>query len=230
MASVFLVLDGDWTLPEGGHVVDLNGPVELPGALFHWNAESLQVGSLASWADLVSGSAWPCFGGVTVVEDQGGKAVSTDGTSGLLIKNHAMAQPHTIVMVARYREVPTNGAFLMNPSGGAVLNVGVASPGSGYISSAGNSVSAGPGQPLADTNYHVLVTVFDGVNSTVIVDHAKASPVDLGPNPRTGFRGGFGATYSKINYKEVVAYPKALDVNEINYVLARLRDEHPELP
>lgn len=188
--------------------IDLNAPPELAGATFDWAADSLPVGALTDWQDLTAGHSWRAYGGVSVISDgAGGRAVSTDGVDGLLLKDYAATGPETIVMVARYWAMPTNGALLMNTVGPDIRNVGVASSGTGYISNAGKSVSAGTGQPFTDTNYHVLITCFDGANSSVMVDGAEQVGVDLGTNPRTGFRAGYGASYSKINYRRVVRLP-----------------------
>lgn len=213
MSSIAHVYTGSWGNTSLERI-DLNAPAPLASSTFDWASNSLPLGALTSWRDLNANHDWPCFGGVSVIEDQGGRAVATNGVDGLLIKNYAAAQPETIVIVARYRTIPTNGAFLMNPHGADNVTVGVASSGTSYISSAGTSATAGTGAPLVDTNYHLLITVFDGANSSVMVDNVERVGANLGPNARAGFRGGYGASYSNIAYKRVVRLPWALTASQ----------------
>lgn len=207
--------------------IDLNAPPNLPGAVFDFAADSLPLGPLAAWRDLVAGNPWTTYGGVKVIDDGGGRAVETNGVDGLMLRVHAMSQPHTVVIVARYKTIPVGGALLMNTNPGDQLNVGVGSSGGGYISSAGKSGTAGTGQPLVDLNYHVLITVFNGTSSSVMADNAEATGLDLGINARSGIRGGYGTTYSNIAYKRVALFPTALDLGQRNSVRNAMRAQYP---
>lgn len=199
---------GNTSLPR----IDLNRPLPIPGALVDFASDSMSLGSISSWVDLVNDFSWAATGGVSVVNDGGGPAVTTDGVDGILRAGLALNQPQTVICVGRLKEVPaasSDAAVMLNDLAGGRMNVGLGFAGLAWRSDAGTWGNAGGSAPLTDTNWHVFMASFNGADSAVRVDAFEQSGLNLGANTRTGIRAGYGAGYNKQAYKRVAILPFA---------------------
>lgn len=107
-----IVYPGKFTNPNLP-VVPLEKVAPTPGALYSWSADSLPLGDIGGWKDIISGAEMVADGGMPVVTmDNGGPAVTLSGTDNgprLRVLTPGISGPHTVLAVYRLTTLPNRG-------------------------------------------------------------------------------------------------------------------------
>lgn len=209
---------GDWSDTEGMERIDTKYIPEIPGAILHFSARGLPEGPMQTWYDLISGTPWSSTSGATaplVTKDsQDNSVLYFDGIDDMFTMPLVLSQPHTIIIMAKFREY-RNSSLLVSGATGPSNTLGINSASTGWTHYAGSTLALTGVAP--DTLIHTFMSVSNGANSVIAVGDLERVG-DAGTNGRTFLRVGYGAgaaaDYEKMNVYEVAVLPFAANATQ----------------
>lgn len=218
---------GDWAGDtEGMEQIPVEYIPEIPGAILHFSARGLPEGPIRVWHDIINGTPWPAASAEaspSVTKDsQGNSVLYFDGVDDMLTMDLVLSQPHTTIVMAKFRTLKPS-SLLISGASGPSNSIMVNSASTAWVHYAGKSLTLTGVAP--GTGIRTFISVSDGAQSVIGVGNNEQTG-DAGTNGRNFLRMGFGAGYEQLNVYEVAVLPFAANATQRQAIRDMLFDAY----
>lgn len=208
---------GDTSLPR----LDLRPMTAIAGAAYDWASDRLNSGPLEFWYDMVQNVPFVAPGSPSqkpLVYESNRKVVRFNGVNQRMDADIQLTGPATMVLVGRL-PVADNSQYILTGGTGPAFHVYRGGNGN-WATFAGSTLGH---TSAADTSFHIIIVVRDGVNSVLNVDGVDVIG-DMGPLIAERLRlGGSSSAYFQTDIQRLALLPFAATQKQREALVAQMR-------